>query len=86
LNQRPQGVASLCPGLSPYAPLGLGDDDPNRAGDFPGLLLFPGFMFGGAARLNRCVAHSHSPRLAPSGSQGQSPVSQPAPAVGPWLD
>jgi hypothetical protein len=29
---RPQGVASLCPGLSPYAPLGLGEDDPIAQG------------------------------------------------------
>ena len=27
LTTRPQGVASLCPGLSPYAPLGLWDLD-----------------------------------------------------------
>ena len=27
LTTRPQGVASLCPGLSPYAPSGLWDDE-----------------------------------------------------------
>ena len=59
INRRPQGVASLCPGLSPYAPLGLGEDDLIARG------LSPGLLFGGAARLNRCGVYSHSPRLAP---------------------
>jgi hypothetical protein len=58
-RRHPQGGASLCPGLSPYAPLGLGDDDPIARG------LSPGLLFGGAARLNRCGVYSHSPRLAP---------------------
>jgi hypothetical protein len=39
-RRRPQGVASLCPGLSHDTPSGLWEDDPNRAGSFPGL-LFP---------------------------------------------
>ena len=38
-SRRPQGVASLCPGLSHYAPLGLWEDDPNRAGAVLGFLL-----------------------------------------------
>jgi hypothetical protein len=37
---------------------------------------------GRAERLDWWVAYSHRPRLAPSGSQDESPVSQPAPAVG----
>jgi hypothetical protein len=37
---------------------------------------------GRAERLGWWVAYSHRPRLAPSGSQDESPVSQPAPAVG----
>jgi len=70
-SQGPQGGASLCPGLSPYAPLGLGEDDPIARGCAPGL------FFGGAARLNRYGVYSHSPRLAPSGSQVGSPVGEP---------
>jgi hypothetical protein len=34
-RRRPQGGASLCPGLSPYAPLGLWDDDPIARGGVP---------------------------------------------------
>ena len=76
LTTRPQGVASLCPGLSHDAPLGLGDDEPIARA------LSPGSCSGGVARLNGCGAYSHRPRLAPSGSLVGSPVGEPTIASG----
>ena len=37
---------------------------------------------GGVTKSNRCGAYGNSPRLAPSGSQGQSPACEPTSASG----
>ena len=43
MGRRTQGGASLCPGLSHFAPLGRGNKKPPPRGDFPRFLV-PGFL------------------------------------------